>query len=280
MKVPHNLYPDSYNAMNSSVMGSLITTKLRENALELRRLAGKSSDARSSIGAVKEKMMREIHLILTLMLGPPPNPNKEMTWEYYDKEEKFGSVHTTPLKFAGELSSKTTIQANVGADVHELFSLVNDPRNSYGQLLSVSRLGNVYGMRGVRYVNVDMDTMKTACISMLRSEIPIFFGSDVGKYSNSTSGIMDTDLIDYELGFNIRLGLTKAQRLMTGESAMTHAMVLTAVHVVEGKPVRWRVQNSWGDGVGTKGWFVMSDQWMDEFVYQAVVDPRCVVVWI
>lgn len=201
--MPHNLYPDSYNAMNSRVMGSLIKTKLREDALELRRLAGKPSHTRSSIGAVKEKMMREIHLILTLMLGPPPNPNKEMTWEYYDKESKFGSVHTTPLKFAGELSGKTTGQASIGADVHELFSLVNDPRNSYGELLSVNRLGNVYGMRGVRYVNVDMATMKIACISMLRSEIPIFFGSDVGKFSNRTSGIMDTDLIDCKHIFEV-----------------------------------------------------------------------------
>ena len=273
-KVPHNLYPDSYNAMHSRVMGSLLTTKLREDALELRRLAGKTSNARSSIGVVKEKMVKEVHLILTLMLGPPPNPDRKMTWEYYNKDEKFGSVHTTPLNFAAGLSSGTAIQANVGADVHELFSLVNDPRNSYGELLSVSRLGNVYGMRGVRYVNVDMDVMKAACISMLRSEIPIFFGSDVGKFSDSTSGIMDTGLIDYKLGFNIRLGLTKAQRLMTGESAMTHAMVLTAVHVVDGTPVRWRVQNSWGEGAGTKGWFVMTDRWMDEFVYQAVIDPR------
>ncbi len=57
---------------------------------------------------------------------------------------------------------------------------------------------------------------------------------------------------------------------------MTHAMVLTAVHVVDGKPVRWRVQNSWGEAAGSEGWFVMSDQWMDEFVYQAVVEPRFV----
>jgi len=61
---------------------------------------------------------------------------------------------------------------------------------------------------------------------------------------------------------------------MTGESAMTHAMVLTGVHLVDGRPVRWRVQNSWGEAAGTKGWFVMSDSWMDEFVYQAVVDPK------
>ena len=206
-------------------------------------------------------MMREIHLILTLMLGPPPSPNKKMTWEYYDKDDKFGSVSTTPLEFAGELSSKASVKANSGADVHELFSLVNDPRNDYGSQLSVSRLGNVVGMRPVRYVNVDMTTIKNACIAMIKADLPVFFGSDVGKYSDSKSGIMDTRLFDYELGFNVHLGLSKAERLKTGESAMTHAMVLTAVHVVDGKPVRWRVQNSWGDNPGTKGWFVMSDAW-------------------
>lgn len=274
--VPQSLYPDSHNAMDSRTMDSLITTKLREDALELRRLASQSSNPKSSLGSVKEHMMREVHRILTIMLGPPPSPTRQMSWEFYDKDEKFGSVSTTPLEFAAELSNKATVEANRGADVHRLFSLVNDPRNTYGELLSVSRLGNIVGMRGVRYVNVDMTTMKNACIAMLKAEVPIFFGSDVGKFSDSKSGIMDTKLIDYELGFNVRLGLTKAHRLMTGESAMTHAMVLTAVHLVDGKPVRWRVQNSWGENPGTKGFFVMSDDWMDEFVYQAVVDPKFV----
>ncbi|KAI4108974.1 MAG: hypothetical protein LQ339_002095 [Xanthoria mediterranea] len=274
--VPQSLYPDSFNASSSGAMSGLVTTKLREFALELRQLASRSSDAKQSLGAAKEKMMREIHLMLTVMLGPPPSPDKEITWEYHDKDEKFQSLTTTPLKFAGELSSQASIKANSGTNVHELFSLVNDPRNKYGQLLSVNRLGNVVGMRPVRYVNVDMTTMKTACISMLRANIPIFFGCDVGKFSDRDSGVMDTDLIDYELGFNTRLGLSKAHRLMTHESAMTHAMVLTAVHVIDDKPVRWRVQNSWGEAPGSKGFFVMSDRWMDEFVYQAVVDPKFV----
>ncbi|KAL8734351.1 MAG: hypothetical protein Q9166_001549 [cf. Caloplaca sp. 2 TL-2023] len=275
--VPQTLYPDSFNASSSGVMSSLITTKLREYALELRQLASShGSNWKMYLGTAKEKMMREIHLILTLMLGPPPNPDKDFTWEYYDKDEKFQSLTTTPKKFAGELSSQASVKANSGTNIHELFSLVNDPRNKYGQLLSVSRLGNVAGLRPVRYVNVDMTTIKTACISMLRADIPIFFGCDVGKFSDRNSGIMDTDLVDYELGFNTRLGLSKAHRLMTHESAMTHAMVLTGVHVIDEKPVRWRVQNSWGEGSGSKGWFVMSDRWMDEFVYQAVVDPRFV----
>ncbi|KAL8800130.1 MAG: hypothetical protein Q9182_005403 [Xanthomendoza sp. 2 TL-2023] len=274
--VPQSHYPDSFNASNSRVMSSLVTTKLREYALRLRQLASGSSNAKESLGAAKEGMMREIHLILTIMLGPPPNPDKEFTWEYNDKDDKFQSLTTTPLKYAAELSSQASVKANSGTNIHDLFSLVNDPRNKYGQLLSVSRLGNVVGMRPVRYVNVDMTTMKTACISMLRSNIPIFFGCDVGKFSDRTSGIMDTDLVNYELGFNTRLGLTKTHRLMTHESAMTHAMVLTAVHVIDDKPVRWRVQNSWGESSGSKGWFVMSDRWMDEFVYQAVVDPKFV----
>ena len=296
--------------MNSYAMASLITTKLREDALTLRQLATGSIKAQASLSGVKEKMLREVHLILTLTLGPPPNPSKEFTWDYYDKNDNSHTLKTTPLDFAAELASKAGIRACGGSNVHEFFSLVNDPRNKYGELLTVDRLGNVVGGRGIRYVNVDMDvrlslflpynplppffphprstkqridlqpspqTIKSACITTLRAGHPIFFGCDVGKFSSSTAGIMDTDLIDYELGFNIRLGLDKAARLRTGESAMTHAMVLTGVHVVDGKSMRWRVQNSWGKEAGTEGWFVMTEGWFEEWVYQVVVSPRYVL---
>jgi bleomycin hydrolase len=277
--VPHSLYPDSFNASSSSTMDRLITTKLREDAVRLRSIASSSASAevkKATIASKKEKMLKEIHLILTLMLGPPPPSNTAFTWEYYDKDGSLCTLRTRPTAFAKELSDNRTVRALSGTDVHQLFSLVNDPRNPYNRLLSVKRLGNVYGGRPVTYVNVDMKTIKEACITMLKRGMPVFFGSDVGKYSDSTRGIMDTDLYSYELGFNIKLGLSKAERLQTGESQMTHAMVLTAVHVVDGKPVRWRVENSWSDRVGDKGYFVMSDAWMDEFVYQAVVDPSVV----
>ncbi|CZT50725.1 probable bleomycin hydrolase [Rhynchosporium secalis] len=273
--VPQVLYPDSFNASASGAINQLITTKLREDALQLRALATSGTKSTKDITAIKEKMVREIHLILTLTLGPPPAPNAEFTWNYLDKHGAAHELRTTPVAFYKELSSPKSIRITNSA-VHDMFSLVNDPRNEYNSLLSVDRLGNIVGGRGITYVNVTMDVMKTACIKMLQAGLPIFFGSDVGKYSNTRSGIMDLSLIDYELGFNVRLGMSKAQRLMVGESAMTHAMVLTAVHVEDGKSVRWRVQNSWGAAAGTEGWFVMSDAWMDQFVYQAVVEPRFV----
>lgn len=221
-------------------------------------------------------MVRRIHDILVIALGPPPPTDTPFTWQYLDKDGKSQELKATPIEFAKELSTPKSMKIT-NSTVHSMFSLVNDPRNEYNTLLTVDRLGNIVGGRPITYVNVDMSTMKAACISMLKAGLPIFFGSDVGKYSNSQHGIMDLNLIDYELGFNVKLGMSKAQRLMTGESAMTHAMVLTAVHLdEEGKSVRWRVQNSWGEGAGDKGWFVMSDAWMDQFVYQAVVEPRFV----
>lgn len=157
--VPQALYPDSYNAKNSSKMGSLITTKLREQALVLRKLV--ATGKTDLIAAHKDYFLQEIHSILTIMLGPPPSPDKEFTWTFYDADNKYTKVITKPTQFASTLSDKQTVRACGGADVNELFSLVNDPRNEYNRLLTVDRLGNVVGGFPVRYVNVDMEVSKS-----------------------------------------------------------------------------------------------------------------------
>ena len=83
---------------------------------------------------------------------------------------------------------------------------------------------------------------------------------------------MDTALHQYANAFDVTFGLSKANRLELGESSMTHAMVISGVHLdASGKPLRYKVENSWGEDVGDKGYFVMSDAWFDEFVYQVVV---------
>lgn len=282
--VPQSLYPDSFNAMNSSRMGRILTSKLRADALILRKIANYShttkEDKEQKLLAAKEKMLHQVHTILTLMLGPPPKPSDKFTWQYLDKDGKYCSKTLTPLELAHELYTPSFTSRHLsGANPNNLFSLVNDPRHPYLTHLTVDRLGNVInGRRAITYINVDMSTMKRAATSMLRANLPVFFGSDVGKFSSSQSGIMDPQLYNYNLAFesgNGSLALSKSERLRTGESAMTHAMVLTGVHLDDktGASIRWRVQNSWGEAPGDKGWFVMSDDWMDEFVYQVVVDP-------
>jgi len=258
--VPQVLFPDGANAKNSGVLNSVVKTRLRECALVLRDMCKKEGVTAQQLAGAKEKMMQEIMLIMTLALGQPPNPTEEFTWQYLDKNGKSQEVITTPVAFAKDIySSEFRVTSST---IDGMVSLVNDPRHEDLSLMTVDRLGNIVGGRNVQYVNVSMEAMKKACVDMLKAGYPIFFGSDVGQFSNSKSGIMDLDLYDYELGFNVSLlEMSKAERLMTGESQMTHAMVLTAVHVDEktGKTVRWRVQNSWGEDSGEKGWFVMSD---------------------
>lgn len=276
--VPQSCYPDSHNASHSVDMNRLITTKLREDVLLLRQLANSSDhDDKKKIAPTKEKFMKEIHGIMAMCMTPPPSPVEPFIWDFYDKDKNFHSIKSTPLEFAQRLAYEKSAAKGGGTDIRELFSLVNDPRNEYNRLLTVEGLGNVVGGRPITYVNVDMATIKSAAIHMLKAGIPVFFGCDVKKFSDSKTGVLDTALYDFALAFNITLGMSKADRLITGESAMTHAMVLTAVHLdEEGNPVRWRVQNSWGEEPGQKGWFVATDSWMDEWTYQIVVDPRYV----
>ena len=106
-------------------------------------------------------------------------------------------------------------------------SLVNDPRNPYLHHYTVKYLGNIYGGFPIRYVNIQIDVIKQLSVSTLRAGKPVWFGSDAGKGINPLLGILDNKVIDYELGFNVKFELTKAQRLQYGQSLMTHAMVLT-----------------------------------------------------
>jgi bleomycin hydrolase len=274
IQVPQSLYPDAMAAQRSAYMDGVITAKLREDALVLRSICTTDPHSlRRSLPVIKANMLKDIHRILTIMLGAPPSPTSNFTWEYLDTNSKFHTLTTTPLKFAKELSSPSLTRQLHGADVNSFFSLVHDPRNKPLTLLTVDRLGNVIGGRPTTYVNICMDTLKKAAIAMLKAGLPVFFGSDVGKYSNSQTGIMDEKMFDYTLPFDITLNMDKAQRLRSGASAITHAMVLTGVHLEGEKSVRWRVQNSWGGEAGTEGYWVMSDGWMDEYVYQVVVDP-------
>lgn len=51
--------------------------------------------------------------------------------------------------------------------------------------------------------------------------------------------------------------------------------MFTAVHLDSktGKPVRYRVENSWGPVAGNKGFLVMTDRWFEEYLF-AIAAPR------
>ena len=86
---------------------------------------------------------------------------------------------------------------------------------------------------------------------------------------------MDTEGYNYENLFGVQFKMDKAERLDYSDSMMTHAMVFVGVNRDRnGIPERWKVENSWGEDIGNKGWFVMSDKWFSEYVYQILINKK------
>ena len=139
---------------------------------------------------------------------------------------------------------------------------------------TIRLLGNVAEGRPVKHLNLTMDEFKAAIIAQLQDGKVVWFGSDVGHYGERTKGIWDDGCFDFELLSGLSLAMSKADALDYGLSAMNHAMVLTGVQLEDGKPTRWKIENSWGDKSGEKGYYVCSDSWFDGYVYQAAVEKE------
>lgn len=75
-------------------------------------------------------------------------------------------------------------------------SLINDPRNTYDEVYTVERLGNVVGGRPVRYINLQISEMKEIAVKLIQDNIPVWFGCDVDRSSNQRSGVMDSRLCE------------------------------------------------------------------------------------
>lgn len=273
--VPNEIFPDNAQSTSTSALNYFLGNKLREYALVLRKLI-KSGASNSEVARAKNAMNKQIYSIIALTLGNPPKPEDKFTWDFKDKNGKSSSFQASPLSFYKD---------HVKYDVGKRFSLIHDPRNDYNKLYTVDRLNNVAGGKPIEYVNLTLPDIKKAAIRMLKANEPIFFGSDVGKFANTSTGILATEAYDYGVAFNTLMKLTKEERLRTGSSAMTHAMVITGVHLdASGGPVRWKIENSWGDAVGDLGYFMMTDAWFDEYVLQIVtskqyVDKAVYEVW-
>ena len=260
--VPKSVYLESISSSNSRELNQILNKLLRQDAQILRELRAKGAES-SELQAKKEELLQEVFNFLAMNLGLPP---RQFDFSYRDKVNHFHSESgLTPLTF---------YQKYVDLKLDDYVSIINAPTadKPYGRSYTVEMLGNVVGSKPVRYLNVEMDRLKELAIAQMQAGETVWFGSDVGQSSNRKAGVMAEGMHDFTASMDIRLTQDKAGRLDYSESLMTHAMVLTGVDLDEnGKAKRWKVENSWGEKVGNKGYFVASDAWMNEYTYQIVV---------
>ena len=257
--VPQSAMPETQSSSSTRRMNSILLTMLRAGARDLRRCmdrGGSTADAR----AIKEGVLEHVWRVLCIHLGTPP---KDFDWQWNDADRTcHRKGRMTPLEFA---------EAYVDLPLDEYVCLVNDARESspYGRTYTVEHLGNVVGGDRVIYLNIEIDLMKQLAIDALEGGEPVWFGCDVGQQFRRDIGIWDAKLFDFENVYDMPFDLTKSERLNHHQTLMTHAMLFTGVDVVDGRPRRWRVENSWGeDKVGRKGFQVMNDSWFDEYMFE------------
>ena len=148
------------------------------------------------------------------------------------------------------------------------------PFTDYNKTYTVDYLGNVYGGNIIRYLNLENEDLKKYTIKSIKADDPVWFGCDVGKFFTRQFGVMDTSLFEFDKFYGTSFGMSKSERLEYGDSVMTHAMLFTGVDLKDNKPLKWRVENSWGPDHGEKGFDIMTDPWFDQFMYEVVIHKK------
>ena len=262
---PKEAYPDGANSISSRGFTQYLTSKIREFAITLRREAARGKNI-SELRELKEEMMDTVYRVLVIALGEPP---VSFDWTVKNREGKvIQEFGITPVEFFDKY---------VGLNLDDYVSLINAPSDDkpFYKMYTVKFLGNVIEGRKVQYLNLPIEEIKKATIEQLKDGHPVWFGSDCGRYGERKEGIWDRETLAIEKLLNIHFDFTKGEKLMYGDSAMNHAMVLLGVNInEEGKPDRWRIENSWGADAGRKGYYTASDGWFDELVYQIVVNKK------
>lgn len=258
--VPKAVMPETESSSNTGAMTAHMTSVLRDAACRMR------SSERSQVSVIRHEALETCYRILTVHLGQPP---VEFDWQWRDKEKAF---HPTE-----RLTPKTFYDKYIGVNLDEYACLIHDPRpkHQFGRTYTVSFLGNVVGGDPICYLNVDLRLFRQAAINQLQAGEPVWFGCDVGKHLERDLGVLDLDIFELKSIYGRMPTFNKAERLTYGQSLMTHAMVFTGVDLDHnGQAKKWRVENSWSEKPGDKGFFLMTDPWFEQYMYEVVVHQR------
>ena len=265
--VPMEIQPETFTAERTSRLGQILSSKLREYGLELRRMvADKKSN--SAIKQRKTEMLGTIYSMLSLALGEPIT---QFTYAFRNRD---GQTVGTPRTYTPQQFYRET----VGGPINGTFIMaMNDPRREYYKTYEVELDRHTYDGHNWCYINLPMEDIAAMAIASLRDSTKLYSSYDVGKQLNRNTGYLALDNFDYASLFGTTFPMNKADRIATFDSGSSHAMTLTAVDLdAAGKPVKWKVENSWGGDSGQNGYIIMTNDWFNEYAFRLVVDKKYV----
>ena len=250
---------------SNETMGSskLCNSALRKFAAD----AYRSYEAHKNVEELyklKDEYNQKIFNILTSSFGVPP---QKFDFEYIDKDDKY--------HIEKDLTPKVFFDQYIGEQIDEFVSLIHAPTKDkeYGKTYSIEYVGNVVGGKPVTHLNIEFDRIEELIINTLKDGEIVWFGSDVGKFGDRETGVWDDKSFDFVTPFGVDEVFDKADMLDFYQSAMGHAMCITGVDLKGNKPVRWKIENSWGK-TGQEGFYLMSESFFRSFVFQVAIRKK------
>ncbi|KRL05678.1 C1 family peptidase [Liquorilactobacillus oeni] len=260
--VPQSIMPETYNSEKTDEISDALILKLRKDGVRLRTLTNQNK-SKEELAAAKNKYLKEIYRMLVFAFGEPP---LAFDFEYRDDEHKYHlERNLTPQHF---------FEKYVSWNFDDYVCLTNAPDHEMESLYGLPSQDYIFDGKKIVFVNTELKALKDAAIMQLKDGQSVWFGNDVAKDLERNQGILDPAFHERAELFDIDLRLTKADRLRTGEASVLHAMTLVGVDLIDGKPTKWKVENSWGEKIGDKGYFVMSDEWFNEYVYEVIINKK------
>ncbi|MFA6755317.1 MAG: C1 family peptidase [Bacilli bacterium] len=258
--VPKGAMEETYQSSNTRESDALLNSFIRQFAAEAQKAY--KNDKSKDLSLLKDDYLDKIYGLLVNSFGVPPT---KFDFEYTDKDNKYHiESGLTPISFFNEY---------IGDTIDEYVSIINSPTSDkpFLKTYTIDYLGNVIEGKIITHLNLPMDRVKELIIAQLKGGDVVWFGSDVAGYKDLVTGLWDDLSYDYMSAFDMNLKFDKANMLDYRASAMNHAMCITGVNLKNNVPTKWKIENSWGDERGNKGYFIMSPSWFDSYVYQAVI---------
>lgn len=262
--VPKDVMPETFSSNSTSRMSNILSLKLREYGLELRKMANNKSTTEQQLQDRKTEMLKTIYRILVMTIGEPPT---EFTWTQRDASGKAVSTDTyTPQSFFKKF---------VDEDFSKYYMIMNDPTREYYKVYEIEYDRHVYDGKNWVYLNLPMEDIAPLAIASIKDSTMMYFSCDVGKFLDRDKGWLDVNNYDYASLFGTSFNMTKKERVATFASGSSHAMTLCAVDLdANGKPLKWMVENSWGSSYGHNGFLIMTNEWFNEYMFRVVVEEK------
>lgn len=260
--VPEYVMPDTHNTKDTSDVAEVFDSLMRKDAIELRAMVQTNASA-TELQEAQEQMMGDVYKIAAYSFGEPP---AKFDLEYRDDDKKFHQVlGLTPLKFYHEYFD---------TNLSDYVVVTNAPDHEMDRSYLMPAQDSVVDGLPIKFVNVPFAELQEGAIKQLQAGETVWVGNDVLQQMDRKRGLMDAKLYHREELLDVDFVMDKKHRLETKQAVVSHAMTLTGFDMVNDQPTRWKIENSWGKDNGDNGYFVMTQDWFEEYTYEAVINKK------